>query len=103
MAKIKLNPLFDGISGTVGDVVFKKSRNGETIISKRPDMSRVKWSDAQIAHRERFKQANAYANAMLADPDMRALYEERAAQEGKKPFDVARNDYLSGKDPLARK
>ena len=103
MAKIKLNPLFDGISGRVGDVVFKKSPNGETIISKYPDMSRVQWSDAQKAHRERFKLANAYAKAAMADPQVRAIYEEIAAQEGTAAYAAARADYFKGKDLLTRK
>ena len=62
MAKIKLDPLFAGISGKIGNVVFKKSSNGEVILSKCPDMSRVKWSEAQKAQRERFKLADLLSN-----------------------------------------
>jgi hypothetical protein len=66
MAKIKLNPLFDGISGTLGDVVFKKSKNGEIIISSRPQKSNAEPSEAQKAQRQRFTLANSYAKAVLA-------------------------------------
>jgi hypothetical protein len=103
MAKIKLNPLFDGISGRIGDVVFKKSRNGEVIISKCPDMSNVKCSEAQRAQRERFKRANAYARAAMADPDVRAIYEEMATQESTSAFAEARSDYFNGNDLLSKK
>ena len=101
MAKIKLDPLFAGISGKIGNVVFKKSANGDIIVSKCPDMSRVKWSEAQKAHRQRFKMANAYAKAALADPNVRAFYEELAAKEGTYPYAMARSDYLSGNDLLS--
>jgi hypothetical protein len=103
MAKVKLDPLFAGISGKIGNVVFKKSANGDVIVSKCPDMSRVKWSEAQKAHRQRFKLANEYAKAALADPDVRALYEELAAKEGKGAFATARSDYFKGKDLLSKK
>jgi len=38
-------------------------------------MSRVKWSAAQIVHRERMAKASAYAKIALADPQVRAIYE----------------------------
>jgi hypothetical protein len=103
MAKIKLDPIFVGISGTIGDIVFRKSKNGETIISRRPRKSNAKPSEAQKAQRQRLTQANAYAKAALADPDLRAVYEEIAAQEGTGAFTAARNDYLKGKALLSKK
>ena len=66
------------------DVVFKKSSKGNKIVTKRPDMTKVEWSEPQKAQRQRVKRANEYANAALADPDVRAVYEERAAREGKR-------------------
>ena len=95
MPKITLNPLFAGITGKLGDIVFKKTANGETIISKCPDMSRVQWSEAQKAQRERFKLANAYAKAALADPEVRPIYEKIAEAEGKGAFAAAKADYFA--------
>jgi hypothetical protein len=103
MAKIKLNPLFDGISGTVGDVVFKKSKNGQIYISSRPSRSKAKRSEAQKANQERFKLANAYAKAAMADPALRAMYEELAEAEGQSAFTMARSDYFNGNDLLSKK
>jgi len=103
MAKAKLNLFMAQLSGTMGDVVFKKSQTpGEVIIAKRPDMSNVKWSPAQQAQRQRFKQANEYARAAMADPDVRAIYEEMAAQEGKGAFATARDDYFKGRNLLGK-
>jgi hypothetical protein len=102
MAKVRLDPLFAGISGTLGDLVFKRTKNGETIVARRPEKSNAKPSPAQQAQRERFKLASAYAKAALADPDLRAIYEKRAAQEGQSAFVLARTDYFDGKDLLSK-
>jgi hypothetical protein len=66
MPKIQLNPLFSGMSGKMGNIIFKTSRNGQTYIASRPKKSNAKPSAAQQAQRERFKLANAYAQAALA-------------------------------------
>jgi hypothetical protein len=49
------------IRGKMGNVVFRVSPTGKQTIMKLPDMSRAKWSKAQKEHRQRFKQAVAYA------------------------------------------
>ena len=103
MPKVRLNPLVEEIHGTLYDVVFKKSPTGNIIITKRPDMSNVEWSEAQTAQRSRFKQANDYAKAAMADPKARAIYEKRAKKAKRTPFRVAFSDYFQGKDLLAKK
>jgi hypothetical protein len=50
------------------------------IVTKRPDMSNVEWSEAQQTQRPRFRQANEYAKAAMADPKVRAVYERRATR-----------------------
>ena len=91
------------MDGKMGDVVFKPSPTGETIMTKVPDISKVKWSEAQKQQRERFKLASAYAKAALADPEVRAIYEKKAAKARKSPWNMARSDYFKGKDLLAKK
>jgi hypothetical protein len=66
-------------------------------------MSNVQWSESQQAHRQRFKQAVAYAKAAMAEPTVRAKYEKAALKAGKRPFDLAVSDYFKGKDLLALK
>ena len=102
MAKIKLDPLFAQISGTMGDFVFRKSKKGEAILARRPRKSNAGLSEAQKAQQERFTLANAYAKAAMADPDVSAVYQERAAKEGKGAFALARSDYFKGKDLLSK-
>ena len=103
MAKVKLQPWVVGLSGKMGDIVFKQTRNGEVTLSSCPDMSNVEWSPAQQAHRERFKQASAYARAALADPAVRAMYEKKAKKAGKTPRNMAISDYFAGNDLLSKK
>jgi hypothetical protein len=47
----------------MGKIVFRRAHTVEMTITKLPDMSKVKWSKAQKAHRQPFKQAVAYAQA----------------------------------------
>ena len=103
MPKVKLNPAFLGISGAMGNVVFRTSKNGETFVSKRPRKTTTPPTKAQLAQQRRFGEASKYAKAALADPELRAVYEEIAVDEGISPFAAARNDYLSGNDRLAKK
>ena len=103
MAKVKLPSWIIEIRGKMGDVVFRTSPNGEIIVSKSPDMSRVEWSPAQKEHRQRFKKAISYAHAAMSDPDVRAVYERQAAEQNRQPYRVAVSDYLKGNDLLSGK
>ena len=66
-------------------------------------MGKVKWSKAQKRHRERFKLATEYAQAAMADPELRTIYEDMAAKEHKRPYTMAISDYFKGNDLLAKK
>ena len=103
MVKIKLHPTVLRMQGKMGNMVFKLAHTGETIVTKVPDMSKVKWSRAQKAHRQRFKKAVAYAKAAMAEPKVRVVYEKMAAKKGKRPFDMAVSDYFKGNDLLSNK
>jgi hypothetical protein len=96
MAKVLLNSLFNGVSGKMGDVVFKQTSTGKTIIALAPAKSNRKPSEAQKAQRERFIQATAYAKAALADPTARLHYEAEAARLLKPAYSLAVADYFKG-------
>ena len=61
---------------------------------RKADMSNVKWSPAQQANRQRFREAAAYAKQLLADPQVRATYKEIGAKQGKRASEVAISEYL---------
>ena len=103
MPKVKLHPLLVEIHGTLyDDLVFKRSPQGEIIVTKKPDMSKVKWSPAQQETRRRFAEASAYAAAAKADPQVWAIYQHRARMLKKRPRDLAISDFFKGKNLLAK-
>jgi hypothetical protein len=87
----------------MGNLVFRTSKNGEVTVSERPRKSNTPPSEAQQANRLRFTAASKYASAALADPALRAMYAEVAAEEGLSPFAAARADYLQGNDRRVKK
>jgi hypothetical protein len=101
--KANLHPLYADIQGTLfEDLVLKRSPSGKIIVSKKPDMSKVKKSQAQLENQERFKQASDYARAAKADPQVWAHYQEQAQRLKKRPRDLAMSDYYKGKNVLEK-
>ena len=103
MAKVTLNPMFQGVNGKSGNLVFRRTRNGKTWLIKLADMSNVEWSDSQQNHRKQFKAANEYARAAMADPQVRAVYEGIAREQDRRPYHVAVSDYFKGNNLLKGK
>lgn len=105
MAKVKLNPVIKLITGKIGNMVFRRAHTGQLSLVQAPDMSRVKWSQAQKDHRKRFRRAAKYAKAAMQEPEMRAFYEQMAAERKKnrRPYDMAVSDYFQGNDLFWKK
>lgn len=82
-----------GMSGKIGDLVVFRQRNGKTIASK---VSRKKKgsSDRQVAVQEKFLRAVAYAKASLNDPNLKAIYQQRAIGDIT-PFNLAIADFFT--------
>jgi hypothetical protein len=98
MAEITLNPMIQTIHGKYGRLVFRRGPRGKTFLIKLADMSNVKWSDAQTRHRQQFKAANEYARAAMANPEMRAMYEEMAREQNRRPYRLAVSDYFKNRE-----
>jgi hypothetical protein len=103
MPRVRSKGPVDEIQGTFYDVVFQKSPSGKTIVSKKPDMSGVEWSEAQWDARKRFALASDYATAAKAEPSVWAAYQKRAKRLHKRPRDLAISDYFKGKNLLSKK
>ena len=93
MAKVKLNPILEQISGKVGDLVFKRYGD-ETVIGQKPDLSGVEASPAQLAARERFREAALYGKMVMADVETKALYTEAAKGKGQLVFSLTVADFF---------
>ena len=90
MPKIKLNPAISSISGSLGDIVFRRAGNGYVIICRKPDMSHVVHSPAQLAHQQRFRLAVHYAKGVFSDPERSCPYR----QAGGSVYQRALADYM---------
>ena len=102
MTKATLHPTIEGLSGRMGDVVFRYNRKtGKTSISKIPDMTNVKWSKAQKAQRWRFKKAVAFVKRLKTKPAVWAIYQKIAKKKRKRAWDVAMKDYFQGNKLIA--
>jgi len=100
--KAILQPGLRELRGKMGDWTYRRMYGRQTIM-KTPDMSKVKWSKAQKANRERFRQAILYARMAMADPKVRAYYEKAAKKAGRQPFRVAVSDFFEEKNLLGKK
>ena len=103
MPKVKLVPIIEEIHGTMYDLVFKKSSKGKMIITKKPDMSKVKWSKAQKKNRQHMSDAIFTAQVALMDPKVKARYERKAKKLGRRAWNLALSDALNGRDLRARR
>lgn len=92
MAKAKLNPVLVEVHGKIGNMVFRRTRNGEVSLILKANMRNVKWSPAQEANRMRFRRAVAMAREALLDPIRKAEYEKTATRLGKRAIEVAISD-----------
>jgi hypothetical protein len=101
MVKVILNPGIRRMSDKMGDWTYRWTHGKQTVM-KTPDMSKVKWSKAQKANRERFKKAIRYARQAMADPKIRAQYEKRGKKANRQPFRVAVSDFYAGKSLLGK-
>ena len=96
MAIVKLGPLLQEVHGKIGDLVFRRGPDGQTIVSKVPQKKRKKSKKAQKAEKARnarqrqlLYDAHDYARSAMANPEMRAYYEQQAIRKRKKAYSLA--------------
>lgn len=80
------------LKGKVGEFIFKRYGN-KMIVSKTPDMSGIRPTKKQKARRSRFKDAVAYARAIVRNPARKAAYQKKL-RRGKKVYQSAIAEYL---------
>ena len=92
MTEANLNPTVDGYRGSIGRLVFKRYK-GKTIVARKPVRTKEPGPE-ELARREHFQEAVAYAKSVMADPEARAFYEPIALQRDRSVYMVALRDYL---------
>jgi hypothetical protein len=91
MAKVAKNVIVEGMSGTIGSLVFRQMKDGSTWVSGMPDFSRRKFSQGQKNHQSRFQVAAAYARrAAKTHP----IYAELAEGTTKSAYNMALSDWF---------
>ena len=103
MAKGKFNIMIRHIRVAISNIVFRFCHTGKIVVSKRPNMSAAKWSLAQKAHRQRFREAVAYAEEAMTIPAIRAIYQQMGKEENMRPFDKAVSHHYHGNDLLSKR
>jgi predicted HTH transcriptional regulator len=99
MAKIKDNYVTQGITGKIGDHIFKYNKFGNSYISDPPDRSGVVSTKRQKKLRNNFAKAVSYAKSVLKDPVKAAKYH---TGDNKSLYVRAMKDYLN-QHKIARK
>jgi hypothetical protein len=92
MAKLKKRGSAIGISGMIGKgLIFRQMPNGTTVVSAAPDFSNRVFSEQQVTHQNRFKQATAYAKfAARTNP----IYAELALAGRTNAYNLALSDWF---------
>ena len=92
MAKVVKNPIVRGISGGIGNLVFRQMPDGSTYVSAKPNFSHRKFSTGQKDHQSRFQEAVAYAReASKTQP----IYAKLAKGTIKSAYNFALSDWFN--------
>jgi hypothetical protein len=91
MAKVKRNMIISGVSGSLGEDYYARvTKDGRTIISKKPDFGNRQFSEAQRNVQNRTKQAAAYATVAAKE---NPIYAQKAAGTSKNAYNIAFRDW----------
>lgn len=96
MARNKSNIILQGFSGSLGNQLVVRNRDGETYLSSKPKFKRGrKPTVPQQSVRMKFRESIVYAKAAIADPALKLDY-EAMARPGQTAFNVAFSDAYIG-------
>ena len=99
MAKIELNSAIRRIQGKMDNWVYRRNGDGVSI-SKRPTITKPPTA-GQLAVREKFRAAAAYAQSVQLDAIQRPRYAAAAQKRGARPFAFAVADFLNPPQVMA--
>jgi hypothetical protein len=92
MAKVAKNVIVRGISGSIGNLVFRQMKDGSTWVSATPNFSNRKFSRRQKDHQSRFKQAASYARGAAK---AQTIYAELAKGTTRNAYNIALSDWFN--------
>ncbi len=86
------NAITKNYHGMMGGIVFR-CIGGKSIMSKRPDCSKVVKTEAQKANMKRFTAAVIYAKKVLNDPKLREKYKKKKKRH-QSTWNAAISDFM---------
>ena len=93
MARTNPEGLLKYVSGKIGDQIVAKQYQDKIVISKYPDMSKVKPSKQQKSNRSLFKDAVVYATEINRNQEKKKVYLQKVS-DGKSVYRYALKEYL---------
>ena len=93
MAKLVLNSVLQQLRGSIDNLVVRRTSHG-AVLSRRPDMSRVKWSSAQKKQRRLMQEAAQHYRTVMEDPKQAARYRSLAARKKIPVSSLVMGEYL---------
>ncbi len=95
MGESRKNLATEGLSGLVGNFVFRRRKDdGKIFVSRKPGSFDGTVTAAQKVIQDKFVQATIYAKAAIAVPAIKAAYKE-VATRGKSAYNMAVADYFN--------
>lgn len=98
MARNIGNILTKNYSGKIGDQLVMKQQNGNTLLTVYPDRSNLRLSPLQLKSNDVFREAVAYAKALIADPvrkaELRKKLKSRKKTAQKHPYQAAIQEFM---------
>jgi len=95
MGESKNNLATEGLSGQVGNLVFRRRKaDGKIFVARHPAAFEGEPTVAQKAVQSKFQQAIIYGKTAVADPTTKALYAQKTSA-GQSAFNVAVADFFN--------
>jgi hypothetical protein len=90
---ISENIILDNLRGHIGKQIVVKKYGKKTVVTKYPDMSKVKPSKLQKVKRRKFTAAVAYAQNILRTPALKARYAKKV-KRGQSVYHYAIKEFM---------
>ena len=84
MAKV-VDKFTGSFSGQLGDMVFRRYKNGSVFVARKKSHNTVSYSDACVKTRNKFKVAVAFAKAANSLPEIYKIW-KNPVYEGRSPY-----------------
>ena len=92
MANITPNPATGQLSGTIGDLVFARLKNGKVIV-RRPRCARLRRKPGKSLTKRDFPGRRLRPSRLVEPAKLQAKYVAAARQQGRQGFHLAKSDF----------